>query len=49
MGFSEFEFRPIGSFLYIEEYLVWRVQKKQARELSFLDRWRACMQIWVLL
>ena len=30
MGFSKFEFRPVGTFRYIEGYLVWRVQKEQA-------------------
>jgi len=35
MGFSKFEFRPIGSFRYIEGYLVWRVQKKQVRNTLF--------------
>ena len=40
MGFSEFEFRPMGSFRYIRGYLVWRVQEKQAR-ISVLDRWKA--------
>jgi len=35
MGLSEFEFRPIGSFRYIEGYLVWRLQKKQARDTLF--------------
>jgi hypothetical protein len=30
MGFSKFEFRPIGSFRYIEGFLGLRVQKKQA-------------------
>ena len=36
MGFSEFEFRQIGSVRYIEGYLVWRVQKQQARNTLFL-------------
>jgi hypothetical protein len=31
MGFSKFEFRPIGSFLYIEGYLVWKLQEMRAR------------------
>jgi len=35
MGFSKFDFLPIESFLYIERYLVWRVQKKQARDTLF--------------
>jgi hypothetical protein len=30
MGYSKFEFRPIGSFQYIEGYWIWRA-KKQAR------------------
>jgi len=34
MGYSKFEFRPIGSFRYIEGYLIWRV-KKQARDTLF--------------
>ena len=29
MGFSNFEFRPMGSFWYRGGYLVWRVQEKQ--------------------
>jgi len=35
MRFSKFEFKPIGSFQYTEGYLVWKVQKKQARETLF--------------
>jgi len=35
MRFSKFEFRPIGSFRYIQGYLVWTVQKKQARDTLF--------------
>jgi len=38
MGFSKFEFRPIGSFQYIGGCLVWRVQKEPARE-HCLDCW----------
>ena len=30
MGFSKFEFPPMGSFRYLGGYLVWRVQEKQA-------------------
>jgi hypothetical protein len=48
MGFSRFEFRPIGSFQYIEGYLVWTVQKKQARDIPFWTVGVARMQIWVL-
>jgi len=35
MEFYEFEFRPIGSFQYTGGYLVWRVQKMQARDTLF--------------
>jgi len=35
VGFSKLEFQPTGSFSYIEGYLVWRVQKKQARNTLF--------------
>jgi len=43
MGLSKFEFRQIGSFRYIEGYLVWRVQKKQARNtLAWTAGGHAC-------
>jgi len=35
MGVSKFEFRPMGSFRYVDGYLVWTVQKKQARNILF--------------
>jgi len=34
MGYSKFEFRPKGSFRYIEGYWIWSV-KKQARVTLF--------------
>jgi len=48
MGFSKFEFRSIGSLRYIEGYLVWRVQNKQARNTLFLTDGVASKQIWEL-
>jgi len=36
MEISEFEFRSTETFLYIRGYLVWRGQKEQARDTSFL-------------
>jgi len=39
MGFSKFEFRPIGSFLYIQGYLLWTVQKKHGMEHTVFNRW----------
>jgi len=47
MGFSKFQLRPIESFQYIEGYLVWTVQKKQARDTLFWTTGVARMQTWV--
>ena len=38
MGYSKFEFRPIGSFRYIEGYLVWRVQTQVRNAVFWIDK-----------
>jgi len=37
MGYSKFEFRPIGSFRYTEVYLVSRVQTQARYTLFWTD------------
>jgi hypothetical protein len=48
MEFSKFEFRPMESFQYIGGFLVWTVQKQQARNTLFWTVGVVRMQIWVL-
>jgi hypothetical protein len=48
MGFSKFEFRPMESFQYIRGFLIWTVQKQQARDTLFWTDGIVRMQIWVL-
>jgi len=42
MGFSKFEFRPVGSFRYIGGYLFWRVQEKHRGSLLWTVGRGAC-------
>jgi len=48
MEFYKFEFRPMESFQYIGRFLVWTVQKQQARDTVFWTVGVVRMQIWVL-
>jgi hypothetical protein len=48
MVFSKFEFRQIESFQYIGGYVVWTVQKKQARDTLFWIVGVARMLNWAL-
>jgi len=48
MGFSEFEFRPMGSFRYIGGVFGLESKGEASGALSVLDRWKKRMQIWVL-
>jgi hypothetical protein len=41
MGYSKFEFRPIGFFRYIEGYSIWRVQKQARVTLFWTDTVKA--------
>jgi len=45
MGFSEFEFRPIGSFRYVGGLFDLEIAGETSEEHSVLDRWRARMKI----